>query len=86
MFKAAKGKYIALCEGDDYWLSPDKLANLGRFLQGNPDYSVCFHPVKVFFENDKHKDYIFPEFLVENGLFYSRVAETELYTDKLSNV
>lgn len=62
MFKVAKGKYIALCEGDDYWLSPDKLQIQVDFLQGNPDYSVCFHPVKVFFENDKHKDYIFPEF------------------------
>jgi len=38
----AKGKYIALCEGDDYWLDSDKLKNQLEFLTANPVYSfVC---------------------------------------------
>lgn len=39
----AKGKYIAFCEGDDFWTHPLKLQNQVRFLETNDDYSMCFH-------------------------------------------
>jgi len=48
--KAAKGKYIALCEGDDYWTDPYKLQRQVDFLEANPDYSICFHAVEKRFE------------------------------------
>lgn len=58
--QAAKGTYIALCEGDDYWTDTGKLQTQADFLDDKPDYAVCFHPVRVFFEGDIQEDYVFP--------------------------
>lgn len=37
------GKYIALCEGDDYWVDPLKLQKQFDFMESNEDCSICFH-------------------------------------------
>ena len=42
-----QGKYIALCEGDDYWTDSNKLQKQVDFLEKNTDYSICFHNAKV---------------------------------------
>ena len=46
--KACTGKYIALCEGDDYWTDPLKLQKQVDFLEANSEYGMCFHKVEVF--------------------------------------
>lgn len=41
-FPKSKGKYIAFCEGDDYWVDQKKLAIQVEFLEQNPEYVICY--------------------------------------------
>jgi glycosyltransferase involved in cell wall biosynthesis len=43
--KQCKGKYIALCDGDDYWTDENKLQKQIDFLDNNSEYIGCFHNV-----------------------------------------
>ncbi len=47
VWRACRGKYIALLEGDDFWTSADKLATQVTFMEANPECTVCGHAVTV---------------------------------------
>lgn len=55
---SAQGKYIAICEGDDYWTDPYKLQKQVDFLEGNEDFSFCFHDAKVIGLNIEEPSYV----------------------------
>jgi len=55
----AQGKYIAFCEGDDYWTDPYKLQKQVDFLESHPEYSMCVHNSIVHYEDGEYPDTFF---------------------------
>ena len=52
---ACRGQYVALLEGDDYWISEDKLQKQVDFLDAHPDYALCCHRAQVLDETGAWK-------------------------------
>jgi len=46
-----RAPYVALLDGDDYWIDPCKLQKQVDFLESHPDFSICFHNAKVVSED-----------------------------------
>ena len=84
-FPRVKGKYVAVCEGDDYWTDSYKLQKQVDFLEANPDYSICFHPVRVIYDGFDMEEQIWPRdehiqngFTLENLLKYNFIQSSSI--------
>lgn len=94
-------KYVALCEGDDYWTDEKKIQKQVDFLERNQDYTMCFHNAIEHYEygnkkdrifsNIKNRDYtgieIFRNWIVPTAsvIIRKEVFESELYKQVVSN-
>ncbi len=64
LFKNAKGKYYAICEGDDYWIDSKKLQIQIDLMEQTPKCHMSFHPTETRLNKDK------------NGKIFGRYANT----------
>jgi glycosyltransferase involved in cell wall biosynthesis len=48
LFARSRARYIAYCEGDDYWTDPRKLQIQVDFLESHPDYVMAYHDAYMF--------------------------------------
>ena len=62
------GKYVALCEGDDYWSSPEKLQLQVEMLQLHPDSFFSVHSVRGIDEGGEITDSLYPSFPMETSV------------------
>lgn len=53
VYPVAKGKYIALCEGDDYWIDPYKLQKQVDFLEENTNYGLVYTNYKKYIQENQ---------------------------------
>ena len=56
LYKMARGKYLAMCEGDDYWIDENKLQKQVDFLENNEEYYATYHNVLIVDEKGKEID------------------------------
>ncbi|MEI6696153.1 MAG: glycosyltransferase [Bacteroidota bacterium] len=72
-----RGKYIAKCEGDDYWIDPLKLQKQVDFLEKNKEYGLVFTDVNILIQETG-------EF--KNAVFHDKILPLRInFTDHLVN-
>jgi glycosyltransferase involved in cell wall biosynthesis len=54
---AARGQYVAMLDGDDYWTRDDKLQRQADFLDAHPQCTMCFHNARVVHEDGSRPEW-----------------------------
>ncbi len=67
-----KGKYIALCEGDDYWVDEYKLQKQYDAMERNPECSMCVHSTTCVDRDGNPIDRVFPPVDIPSGVLTSQ--------------
>jgi glycosyltransferase involved in cell wall biosynthesis len=73
---ACNGKFVAICEGDDYWIDPNKLQKQVDYLESNPDFALIHSNKKVLIGDKFYEDqqlyeqhgYLIEDLLISNNI------------------
>ena len=57
-----RGEFVATCEGDDWWTSPNKLAAQIQLMRRRPDLAMCYHDAILVYEGKKAWPQVKPGF------------------------
>lgn len=68
----ARGKYLAFCDGDDFWKDPHKLQAQVEFMEKNPEFGVCCTDFDIYYERTD---------TTKEALFRTNPAEFPIYTE-----
>jgi glycosyltransferase involved in cell wall biosynthesis len=49
---ACTGKYIAICDGDDFWTAADKLQKQANFMEIHEEYAICVHLCCFYYQDE----------------------------------
>ncbi len=60
MNNLCKGKYVALCDGDDFWTDPYKLQKQVDYMETHPGCSLCFTAATIIYEKGVIENYKLP--------------------------
>ncbi len=91
-----KGKYVAFCEGDDYWINENKLQMQIDYLENNSDVGLVYTYSKVFYQEENRiaKNKIGNPFISYEDVFINGncvptltlCMRTELYKEYLQDI
>lgn len=51
--RSCHGKYVALCDSDDFWTDPYKLQKQVEYLEAHPECAICHHPALIYKTGDQ---------------------------------
>lgn len=68
----AKGKYLAWCEGDDYWCDEYKLQCQFNAMERNQQCAICVHNTNCVNEDGSNNERYFPSSCFQDGVIDSK--------------
>lgn len=93
LYSSARGKYIAECDDDDYWQDPLKIQKQVDFLEGHPEYAMCYHDFLFYWaaqnrydepSKEMPRDYTAEELIGYSGTGYTIHPSTRMWRNVYS--